>query len=80
MDPRLHDRGFAEDRFARFMRANGDYVYEIDSKIVINQKKLRSFSKSERTVNNLEWNKNNIIHLEGQLSAWFASSETSKDL
>ncbi len=63
-DPRLASPEFLQDRFDRFWKYNGEFLSETGGKFYLNRSRLARYSRSERTANDLEWNRNNIIHAD----------------
>lgn len=70
-DPQLADESYRKDRFARFLRAfrRRWLVRAGKGRYSFNHAELAKFAASERTVNDLEWNRNNAVHLTEWLAA-----------
>jgi hypothetical protein len=61
VDPRLESHDFCKERLDRFLKRRS-LARIASGKIEVNAKTLRRFKRSERTVNDLLWNKNNVKH------------------
>ena len=64
-DPGLMEQSYLEERLERFMRANRKrYLRKKAGRYAVDPEGLKRFYRSERTVDNLHWNRNHIKHLD----------------
>lgn len=61
-DERLLDVQFRKDRIERMLVSRKAWFQRSNSALNLVQAEMAKFQSSERTVNDLEWNKNNILH------------------
>ncbi|MBL8021217.1 MAG: hypothetical protein JNM27_16225 [Leptospirales bacterium] len=61
-DERLLDVNFRKDRIERMLAARKNWFKRSNNALKLVSSEMAKFQTSERTVNDLEWNKNNIQH------------------
>ena len=65
LDPGLLQQSYREERLERFMKANRKrYLRKKAGRYAVDPAGLKRFYRSERTVDNLHWNRNHIRHLD----------------
>jgi len=71
-DLRLLDSAFQEDRIRRFVRSHHRWFRRKKGKLVFRARAMYRFKESERTISDLEWNRNHAIHILSNLEAALA--------
>ncbi|MCE9596425.1 MAG: hypothetical protein K8S54_00505 [Spirochaetia bacterium] len=61
-DERLLDSDFRKDRVRRMLKSRRTWFEESRKTLRLNSTEMQKFKATERTVNDLEWNQNNITH------------------